>query len=433
MGVETVELDCRHAIVQRVRDRLDELSERIVSAIVGELPEYSRGRSAADLDDIAGGIRGSIVLCLQIVEEDRGLHEAERVVLLLTGGQRARQGIPRASVLQSVRIATREGRKFFLTCFEDSAEPHELTTAYRDISCAIDRFEDEAVAALGRGYDEAMEAILTGADRGEALLVDRLLERRFTDAEEVLRPASDVGLVPLREGLVVVVAPIPGLDGVDDEKDLRAAADDMRRRTGLVVGPFRMGRTPHLPLIVQPRGRDGVTGLVATLGRVGRERGVIFVYGDRTVPLAEIAREYQPLRNDLRFLDAATRRAGAIPALLPRFHRVICTGDASDRMALIGDVLGPLYDLPERERTELFEVVDTLYEVGGSAATLASHLHTHKNTVLNRLRRVCELTGLDLRQPSTRLVLDAVLRMRCVFEGDKGSDPVPGVRAERTG
>ncbi|HEX9969238.1 MAG TPA: helix-turn-helix domain-containing protein, partial [Acidimicrobiales bacterium] len=84
------------------------------------------------------------------------------------------------------------------------------------------------------------------------------------------------------------------------------------------------------------------------------------------------------------------------------------------------------------------DFLDALYETGGSAAALARHLHVHKNTIGNRIRRVGEVLGLDVRRPADRLVLETALRMRKVAVRGPGAAgalaaPVPEWRGQHAG
>lgn len=60
---------------------------------------------------------------------------------------------------------------------------------------------------------------------------------------------------------------------------------------------------------------------------------------------------------------------------------------------LVRDVLGPLLTLPAAEREVLVATWDAWLECGGSAGRAAARLYCHRNTVLNRLRRLERLTA----------------------------------------
>jgi len=57
----------------------------------------------------------------------------------------------------------------------------------------------------------------------------------------------------------------------------------------------------------------------------------------------------------------------------------------------------------------LRETLAVFVGCGGSVARAAEALYVHRNTVRYRLRRVEQLTGLDLRRPEDRLLCELVL------------------------
>ncbi|MFE9852994.1 PucR family transcriptional regulator [Streptomyces sp. NPDC005576] len=79
---------------------------------------------------------------------------------------------------------------------------------------------------------------------------------------------------------------------------------------------------------------------------------------------------------------------------------------------LITDVLGPLFSLRETERVLLVGTLDAWLECEGSAGRAAVRLYCHRNTVLNRLRRLERLTARSLSRPrdlvELTLALDAL-------------------------
>lgn len=125
----------------------------------------------------------------------------------------------------------------------------------------------------------------------------------------------------------------------------------------------------------------------------------------------------------------AYRRAATLLVLatrLPTSRRVLCveellvyqvlaaTGE-DEQEAVVRDVLGPVLSLPDPIATRLLSTVEALHWNEGSAKATAHALGLHSKTVLNRLRRFEELTGLCLDRPSDRLRVDVavyLLRMR---------------------
>jgi DNA-binding PucR family transcriptional regulator len=77
---------------------------------------------------------------------------------------------------------------------------------------------------------------------------------------------------------------------------------------------------------------------------------------------------------------------------------------------LVRTWLGSLLDLPEPERGPLLATLHAWVETSGSAGRTAEHVHCHRNTVLNRLRRLTEATGHDLT--SGTMPVELVLALR---------------------
>ena len=72
--------------------------------------------------------------------------------------------------------------------------------------------------------------------------------------------------------------------------------------------------------------------------------------------------------------------------------------------------LGSLLDLPSPERGPLLDTLEAWVETSGSAGRTAELVHCHRNTVLNRLRRLTEATGHDLT--SGTMPVELVLALR---------------------
>ncbi|HVB26698.1 MAG TPA: helix-turn-helix domain-containing protein, partial [Mycobacteriales bacterium] len=80
---------------------------------------------------------------------------------------------------------------------------------------------------------------------------------------------------------------------------------------------------------------------------------------------------------------------------------------------LIDDVLSEVLALRPREAEVLLDTLEAALECDGSPTQAARRLHIHRNTALNRLRRIETLTRRRLDRPHDRLRLHlAVLGLR---------------------
>jgi DNA-binding PucR family transcriptional regulator len=58
--------------------------------------------------------------------------------------------------------------------------------------------------------------------------------------------------------------------------------------------------------------------------------------------------------------------------------------------------IGPVIDYDKEHGTQLLETLRAYMECNGNVQEVAGLLHVHKHTVRYRLRRITELTGLDV-------------------------------------
>ncbi len=77
---------------------------------------------------------------------------------------------------------------------------------------------------------------------------------------------------------------------------------------------------------------------------------------------------------------------------------------------LVDAWLGPLAGLPGRERLALLETLELWVWCAGSASRTAELLPCHRNTVINRVRRVAEVTGKALGEGPPPMELALALR-----------------------
>ena len=85
------------------------------------------------------------------------------------------------------------------------------------------------------------------------------------------------------------------------------------------------------------------------------------------------------------------------------------------------DTMGPLIEHDERKGGELSRTLSGFFEANGNLAKAAADLDVHRNTLVYRLERISELTGLDLDDPDNRLVLHLALKVQRVLASMNGA------------
>ncbi len=228
-----------------------------------------------------------------------------------------------------------------------------------------------------------------GDERGGALL-DALLEGR---AEPGLAARAASGLGVPEQGRYAVAVLRAGLGG---PAGVAMEAEGLRF--------FRRERADRECVVVALGDRDPAA-LVALLVRCCPGPGGVGPVADGLAGLGTARR--------LAELALLTCPPGTteIVRLEERLPTALVVSQPELSARLVADVFGPLLALDPADRALLVRTLEAWLECGGSAGRAAGRLYCHRNTVLNRLRRLERLTSRSLSRPreliEMMLALDA--------------------------
>ncbi|PVZ07913.1 PucR family transcriptional regulator [Actinomycetospora cinnamomea] len=368
-------------LVERVRDDADALRAAFLRR-VRAVPSYARGlvpdeRLEVDADDTFAYLLGRLA----------GRTVPERLCELgpAIGRDRARRGVPLDDLLTAVRQD-----------FQVLWEALRARAALDEAALLVDRVQtvwavvEEYSTRIRRGYQEE-EAVLARERQGErTALVAALLAVDDPAPEDVARAAIALELDADDDVLVAAAA---GGDAVA----LRRAADRLAAD----------GRPVH----VQPAGRHSVL-----LARWEGPEGAPV-----RAALEGVRCGVGPTAHGLGEVPRSARLAGELAEVTaggPVEPRTLASAWLPLAAARLGDVgadlvaaeLGGLDGVTPAERERLVATV-LRYVATGSVADTAASSFCHRNTVLNRLRRVTALTGRDVTVPADAAVL--VLALTC--------------------
>lgn len=79
------------------------------------------------------------------------------------------------------------------------------------------------------------------------------------------------------------------------------------------------------------------------------------------------------------------------------------------------ETLGSLFEHDERKQGELIRTLNGFFEANGNLAKASDDLKVHRNTLVYRLERIKDLTGLDLNDAENRLILHLALKIQRVL------------------
>ncbi|MEU7554203.1 helix-turn-helix domain-containing protein [Streptomyces sp. NPDC044571] len=358
--------------------RIAVTADRLADRTLAEDPAYAALLGRAELRErIHHNLRQSVD---GLLRSYRGL-PVELADARATGTLRAEQGLPLDSLLRTYR---RGGQLLWQTLTE-AVTVHDPAALPRLLPAA---------AALWDVMDQMTDAVAEAYRRTEAARCERDRERRAALLDVLLDGAAAAG----------------GPAASEAAAQLGLAERGRYAVVVLGAGGGTGGRTGHDPAAPGPRvlwriRADGETGLVE-LGHhpLDSVRDVLAPLGSRAgvSPVVESPGELARARWLAALaLRTAPVSGGPRTALLDEglpAALVASQAELADRLRTV--VLGPVLALPAADGRVLLDTLGTWLGCGGSTTQAAQRLYCHRNTVSNRLRRLEQLTGRSLSDPS---------------------------------
>jgi hypothetical protein len=370
-------------------DHLPVLVDRLVTGLAAQEPAY-RTLIETDGAGVRGQVRRSLRHSLDSLLDPARSHQAARACSARIGGDGAARGLPLDALLHAFRL----GGALVWQALVDEVTRRHPEDAHLLVPLAADvwDFVDRHCTYVADAYRQAERELRWRRENRRRLLTAALLDgtTRIADLPEA---AAALDLPEKGRYAVVLVAGSRGAPP-DLPGDLRAVwhrGPDAER--GIVaLGDRGVSRLADVF-------RDAVTGrhtwpAAVRVGISPAVEGLAAVGG--ACRLAESALRLCPLSGGTTVVEEEL--PAALVAAAPALGTLL-----TDR------VLGPLLDRPPADRALLLGTLTAWLECDGSARRAAVRLFCHRNTVLNRLRRVEQLTGRSLTRPADLVELTLAL------------------------
>ena len=371
----------------------DDLMTLMTSRIHTAVPSYSE--LLLDRNDLSERNREYVLVVLTCLLEGRDPSDTELERSARNGERRAVQGVSQVAVIQSFRTAERAlGEELTGWCTRLQVRH---ATARQGLTALVSHL-DALERAMLDAYDEMSRRVRAEELLSEPALFRRLVAGDSVEATEVDRLATMLG-VDDPDGTVFVAVAVAPVGGGD-----LSAVERLRHHVGARLAPVL--RVPMLSGTVEQGGRH--VALLALAwphepeGLVRDLSAALRVPRLRDPAHATIG---EP-RTGLSQLGSSCRQA--VAAL-----EATADGSAGGEVARYTDVLLQvlvrrepvlMHQLAERylgglaEHPDLLSTLAAYVEHDLALSPTAEALNVHKNTVVYRLRRIEELTGLDLRR-----------------------------------
>jgi hypothetical protein len=390
-------------IVTSLRRRTGAIGDAMVAAIQAEIPPYANA-SPAVIEDVRAHCVAHARLTFEVAGGDRTPLRGELEFAREAAARRVRQGIPLDSLLQAFRVGHR-------TVWEAIVSEAGATAPGRDAAIALAHpvmeYIDVASTQVAEAYLKEEQQLVLTADRERRDLLERLLEGRLPapgerlaateldpDGTYVVAIARDCGPAPRDRHALHHVA-----DTVADHAAAGAVQPLVVVRQREVVGVLPGGT-----------GDDGdpVRALRRAAAAVVERRGIDVRVGLSTAcaGFRGVAHAYEEARQALQ-RTSPERPVVAMTEMSP-FQYLVASADAGTRRAVAGK--GTLLLRFDREGTAS-ETVLAYAAADLSIRRTAERLCVHPNTVRYRLRRIFDITGLDVRSFEGLMDMVTVIRV----------------------
>lgn len=372
-------------------ERLPQLTDRLVASLYENEPSYRDG--LVPQDEVWQGCHESLRSALLVMLAAPGEGEPSPQTWRL-GRRRAEQGLPLDALLHAYRIGGVMAWQALveITMEREPQDVHELVHA----ATAVWNVVDHHSTVVSEAYRSLAHELTSHHHERTRALLDALLDG--TAGADDLGTASAVLDLPDdgRYAVLMLRHARPGTGQHDGARPTGAEGAHLvwrsRADAEFAVALLHKGAAEHealagLAKAVRPSGssRVGIGLVVQGLGELGRARRMAELALRTCVADGEIAR-----------LDER------LPAAM-----VACQADLSGALAM--RAFGPVLALDPGDRDVLLGTLAAWFDAGGSAARAGARLFCHRNTVLNRLRRLEQLTGRDLGLPRDLVELGLAL------------------------
>jgi hypothetical protein len=366
-------------VAQALCERTDELATRLARAITREVRLY-HSAPAVPFDVVADSCAAHARSLFHAIATGTQFDPAPATEL---GVERARDGVPLASVMEAYRVGFREVWDAIVAEADTMADLNG--EALRGLTEKVLAAQGIYTAAMTLCYREEQGRLLRSDESERSVLIDSLLRGRLFEQWSVWE-AADCLRLPSAGPFVVIAAevdavgsePLPQIESKLRSMDVYSA---WSLRPDVQVGIVHIKTDKHL------------ANVLALVSRVAKNRiGVSARFDDlrETAQALRFARIILRGRLDpdqpVTVFDGSILGCAAVSA-------------PEVMVKLVTPTIERFADLADNERDILFDTFRAWLESDGSLRTAGELMFCHPNTVRYRLHRIEERTGRSLSRP----------------------------------
>jgi len=372
------------------------VAEGMVARFRTEIAGYRRLPEPVVIGQILEICRQNVELFFGSILDGTEPAEADLAAFRQSARDRAGEGMPLEDLLHAYRLGGRMGWQAVV----EAARPDERHALLTGAELLMD-YVDLVSAVVAQAYLDERQHLVSEEERGLRDLFDALVSGRAVGGG-LLERAEAIGFSvadfyrPFAQTLAGAAAP----EHAQIAERLRArgvlALTEGDRVTGLI----------SLQEDLEAPGADPLAGLD------GLAEGEPLVAVGEPTPRADLPQALE----EVRLLVDLGRRLGHAGRLDPGAFVPELLLASSPRLAGLARqrALGPLERYAERRGSDLIDTLEAFMAEDLDRRRAAQRLHVHPNTLDYRLRRVTELTGLDLGRTSDLTLAALALKQRAL-------------------
>ena len=287
----------------------------------------------------------------------------------------------------------------------------------------LDQWDDSAASQganallLELKKQQAVESV---AARMGGDLLQSILSGKRVDMAVVQEQAAELGYDLRRPYVAVLLAAAGGTS----PESVRDRLQDLLRREQ-ITAPHVLCSHAVFCLFPAGQGLDRVWGLLAALSKDGPiDAGI----SQPAASAAECQRAYREADQALSFGRRLFGPASVTDFRDLHVYRLLFAFRSSPELWIFcRSTLGALIDYDQAHGAALLDTLDVFFAARGNLTQASERLKIHRNTLLYRLRRIGQISGMDVESPDDMLALQVALRTHRVLSslGTSNDDPHP--------
>lgn len=161
--------------------------------------------------------------------------------------------------------------------------------------------------------------------------------------------------------------------------------------------------------------KDTVSALVAYLCESTGDTIQIKVGVGKAYPdIRMISRSYEEAREALKIAQLS-EQAHVVFFDNLGFYKILSEKNRGDLERFVEELLQPVFDYDRQKKGDLIKTLETYFETNRNLKLTSTRLFTHYNTVLYRIKKIEELTGISLDSPENALNLEIAINILKLF------------------